>query len=180
MAVVLLLAGCGSGAAADGGPVATPVPTALAPASATPMETASAAPSSSASAPASARPSATQTLRYELDHASSCAALAANFTYISVSSISTSAGQTYVTYQPATMHCGGPDDYQYIVQSGVHHVYVDDDAEVVLIDETDNPTEVASTARDLPAAFARSHQPIFAIRHSSTGQAGALVQRFHP
>jgi hypothetical protein len=106
--------------------------------------------------------------------------LAANFTYISVSSISTSAGQTYVTYQPATMHCGGPDDYQYIVQSGVHHVYVDDDAEVVLIDETDNPTEVASSARDLPAAFARSRQPIFAVRHSSTGHAGALVQRFHP
>lgn len=160
--------------------MATPLPAASAPASATPTETASAAPSSSASASASARPSATQTLRYELDHAISCASLAANFTYISVSSISTSAGQTYVTYQPATMHCGGPDDYQYIVQSGVHHVYVDDDAEVVLIDETDNPTELAATARDLPAAFARSHQPIFAIRHSSTGHAGALVQRFHP
>src|SRR5581483_5319569 len=152
-ALVLVLAGCGTNAAADGSPPA---------------------PAGSPSSLRGASPSpSTQTLRYDLDHTSSCAALAANFTYISVSTITTMAGQTYVTYQPATMHCGGPDDYQYVTEPGVHHVYVDDDAEVVVMDETDNPTPVASSARELPAAFARSHQPIFAIRHSSTGHASA-------
>jgi hypothetical protein len=123
------------------------------------------------------------TLRSDLDLAGSCAKLAADFTYLLVDDLTVQDGQTYVTYRDATMHCGGPDDYQYALQPGTHHVFVDPDAEVVLIHEGPGGiVEEPSTAANLPAAYAAQHgaYPVFAIRHSSVGHADALVQRFHP
>jgi hypothetical protein len=123
-------------------------------------------------------------LQYDLDHTRSCADLAANFTYLSADALTTQDGATYLTYRTATMHCGGPDDYQYVTQPGTHHVFVDADAEVVLIHDGPDGIveEPASAAAKLPDAYAAQHgaYPFFAIRHSSVGHADALVQRFHP
>jgi hypothetical protein len=118
-----------------------------------------------------------------LNHTGSCAALAASFTYIHVDEVSTKDGQSSITYRAATMHCGGPDDYQYEVAPGTHHVSVDTDAEVVLIHEgSSGIEEQPSSAAKLAEAYAAQNgaYPTFAIRHSSVGHAAALVQRFHP
>jgi len=161
--VLLLMSGCGGPREADASTTApTPAPT----------------------LPPTPTPTPSQhLLRDDLDRTRSCAALAANFSYISVDDIATQAGQTYFTYRVATMHCGGADDYQYVLQPGAHHVFVDPDAEVVLIHEGPSGIEEApSTAAMLPSAYLAQHgaYPVFAIRHSSVGHADALVQRFHP
>jgi hypothetical protein len=180
-----LLAGCGgaTSAAPPVAPTPAPTPTPLATASppATPTPTAITPPSPTPSATVSA--GAGHSLDYDLNHAGSCAALARNFSYIHVDGVSTSDGQSSLTYRTAAMHCGGPDDYQYEVQPGTHHVVVDTTAEVVLIHEgSTGIVEEPSTAAKLAEAYAAQNgaYPIFAIRHSSVGHASALVQRFHP
>jgi hypothetical protein len=187
-----LLSGCGGATTAASPAIAprpsvTPVPTVTAVAPATPIASATTTATATATpVPTESATAATGTghsLDYDLNHAGSCATLAANFTYIHVDEVSTRDGQSSLTYRTATMHCGGPDDYQYLLQPGTHHVFVDADAEVVLIHEgADGIVEVPSTAAKLAEAYAaqKGAYPTFAIRHSSVGHAAALVQRFHP
>jgi hypothetical protein len=179
-----LLAGCG-GATTAASPAAPPAPTpsVIPVPTATPIATATPAATPVPTASATASAGTGHSLDYDLNHAGSCTTLAANFTYLHVDEVSTSDGQSSLTYRTATMHCGGPDDYQYLVQPGTHHVFVDTDAEVVLIHEGPaGIVEEPSTAAKLAEAYAAQNgaYPVFAIRHSSAGHASALVQRFHP
>jgi hypothetical protein len=130
-------------------------------------------PSATATSPAG-------TLRHALDHAPTCAALRKNFTYIDASKVQRISGRTYITYRPARLVCGGEDDSHYVTRKGVHHVYVNAGAEVVIVHN--NASEHPSTAKKLPGVFAAQDGafPIFAVRHSSFGHLSAIVQRYHP
>lgn len=196
--LAVALTGCG-GATNTAAPAVAPTAAPTAAPAAAPAATPSATPTQATTPTTTATPTATATptstpsatvaagtghsLDHDLNQAGSCAALAANFSYIHVDEVSTSDGKSSLTYRTATMHCGGPDDYQYEVQTGTHHVFVDADAEVVLIHEgPDGIVEEPSTAAKLAEAYAAQNgaYPIFAIRHSAVGHASALVQRFHP
>jgi len=150
------------GPASQPGTVSPPATTA-----ATPVPSTTAAiPTASASATATANP---------------CLAFAASHTFIELTSVVTAPdGSLTLTGHPATMSCGGPDDFHYNVATSSEVAHALPGVTVQVLGTDGSTTEQTIPHAQFPSYLATDHNTRVFIFTGPLSAVTALQEQFHP
>ena len=93
-------------------------------------------------------------------------------------------GSALLTGAPVTVHCGGPDDFQFVPQSGTLTVDLAVGATITVIGEPNTTTEPLAVSK-LPAyvSSGKAESDVFLLagtRQGAVFDATAIAEQFHP
>jgi len=171
--------------------LATSCATSLSRSAAAPAALPASATPESASQPAAASPSATVPPATAVATATSqasttatanpCLAFAASHTFIELTTaVAGPDGSLTLTGHPATMSCGGPDDFHYNVATTTEVAHALPSARVQVLGTAGGTTEQAIPHAQLPSYLATDHNTRVFIFTGPLSAMSALQEQFHP